>query len=124
MKFLRTSRPLFFAIMTFAFYIAFYHPPLDFNSREFITACMSFFAVMGWSSMIVFTSDHQSSLLSIYGGISVIGPIAMYVFCKGFDRLHVVAFVLFLIAFIGLRFFVSAHVYYQNQSQQKKNLSN
>jgi hypothetical protein len=130
MKQLRPFRPLLFAILTFLVYLWIYKPPLDTHYAEFITALMTFFAAMGWSSMIICTKEeitikfsglpmplNKKIVFYLYLLLSILSQPTILLLCKGTDvPVHWITYGLFLLAMTGLRFFVTAH----QQHQQKK----
>ncbi|MCP5054916.1 MAG: hypothetical protein GY940_47560 [bacterium] len=118
MKSIRHFQPLFFALFSLILYMLLYRPPLDPGSQDFVTALMTFFAALGWSGIIRFTQEKHPALLFTYLFISIGSPIVLYLFFEGFSvPLHIVTFGLFLLALIGLRFFVAAHIRHEMKKQ-------
>jgi hypothetical protein len=114
MKIIRHLGPLLLGFVSILFYYFYYGFSIDIHSSDFVTALMVFFAAVGWCGIILYSQEKQPVMLFIYSILGNGGPIVMYFFFPGFDRLwHSIAFGLFLIAFIGLRFFTVAHVRYQ-----------
>jgi hypothetical protein len=120
MKVLKNFRPLLLAFLTFLFYLLIYRPPLDTGAEDFVTALMVFFAALGWSGIIIYTKEKRPGLAYLYAAVSIIGPVAMYFLFKGFNTLfHFVAFALFLIALVGLKFFTDAHVRHEERERKQ-----
>ncbi|UCH94389.1 MAG: hypothetical protein JSV88_29535 [Candidatus Aminicenantes bacterium] len=113
-KYMKYFMPLLFGLLSFLFYMVIYRPPL--GSEDFITALMVFFAALAWSTMMTLTRAEKQWVLYLYLLVSIISPLIMALFFKGFNLLwHTVALGLIVIAVVGLHFFMSGYFKYKKE---------
>lgn len=118
MKILRHIRPILLGLGSMLFFYLYYGFTIDIHSEDFVTALMVFFSAVGWCGMVLYSQENKPSMLFLYSFLANAGPVVMYFFFPGFHRLwHTIAFGVFLIAFVGLRFFTVAHVRYEKKKQ-------
>lgn len=125
MKTIRHIRPLLIGSGCIIFYYFYYGFAIDIYSEHFVTALMVFFSSLGWSGMVIYSQEKQPHLLVLYSFVAIAGPVLMFFFFPGYNRLwHSIAFGLFFIAFVGLRFFTLAHVRYERKKIEEHQTTN
>jgi len=105
--------PLGAGLAAFAFYELLYSPMA--GSEDFITALLTFFAMLGWCGVIIFTKEKQDFLLYFHMAAAILIPLSMPLYLHVFNLWeHMAIIFLMLISLSGLHAFV--HSYFQRKN--------
>jgi len=106
--------PLFFAVVSFCFYMVIYRPSI--GSEDFITALMVFCAALACSAVLILTKEKKQWVLYLYISIALIFPLLMALFLNGFNILwHMAALGLFVLGVAALRLFIAGYLKYKKE---------
>jgi len=106
--------PLFFAVVSFSFYMVIYRPSP--GSEDFITALMVLCAALAWSAILTLTKEKKQWVLYLYVLIAITFPLLMALFLNEFNMLwHSAALGLIVLAVVGLRLFVAGYLKYKKE---------
>jgi hypothetical protein len=116
-KIIHISKPLFFAVVLFVFYLLIYPSPR--GSDSFAAGTLVLFTALGGSAAIIFTKKKNRFLFYSYFFISIAFPLVLLFFLNFYPTVQLkVILVVQLVGLIWLRVFTDAHL--KHESSVKK----
>lgn len=108
-KMIHISKPLFYAVVLFVFYLLIY--PSHNGSDSFAAGTLVLFTALGGSAAIIFTKKKNRFLFYSYFFISIAFPLVLLLFLNFYPTIQLkVILGLQIVGLIWLRLFTDAHL--------------